>query len=142
MRTSGVFIHVDFPSTGQEDLQLRPRTTSFVWRAKPSPILCIPIVQLAAHFGIPVYTLEATAGFEVDAVDASGVIETHTEEATRVTRQSFYNSTAGEMGAELADAFRSASKKNQGRDDERQRGCAQALSRTAPFAPESGTPSW
>ena len=110
VRTSGVFTQVNFPPTGQEDLQLRPRITSFVWRAKPSPILYIPIVQLSMYFGVPMYTIEATAAFEVDAVDASGVIKTYAGEFTQVTKQSLYNSTAGEMGAELADAFRAASK--------------------------------
>ena len=58
-RASQLFTGLDLPpQKGKNDLILRGDIKRFYWKATPSPIAFIPIVNLAAYFGAPVTFIE------------------------------------------------------------------------------------
>ncbi len=112
-RASQLFTGLDLPpQKGKNDLILRGDIKRFYWKATPSPIAFIPIVNLAAYFGAPVTFIEAVVAIQLEVVSTKSgqVVATYERTATREDSYTIYRRTAGEAGAELAEAFRDVAK--------------------------------
>jgi hypothetical protein len=109
LKSSNLASTVSFPPRPErDDLILRGEIKRFGWKAEMNPAVWVPIINLLIYFGLPVYTIDASAALHVQVVDRTGkVVAEYTKHADRSKNYSMYdNVNAGEAGAELADAFR------------------------------------
>ncbi len=112
-RSSQMFAAVDFPIQGdKDDLVLKGEIKRFYWKLTPSPIVFIPIINLLIYFGIPINEAEGVASLRVQLVRAKTgqPIAEYEKSSTRTATYTLYNLKAGEVGSELADAFRDVAK--------------------------------
>jgi len=76
-----------------------------------SPLQYIPFLNLLLFFGIPAGDLQGDAQIVITATDSSGnVLGVYDKSASKNSTFNIYQGKAGEMGAELADAFRDVMK--------------------------------
>lgn len=114
LRASRMFADVDFPaSKAKDDLILKGEVKRFYWQLTTNPIAFIPIINLAIYFGADVYDLEGIATLHVQIVDpkTDQVIGNYERTSQRNASASIYHMKGGELGAELADAFRDVAKR-------------------------------
>ena len=112
-RTSRMFAVVDFPvRRDKDDFIFRGEIKRFYWKATYNPMRFIPGVNLLLLLGIPVYNIDAVAEFKIQLIDGNtGVILVEYDKiATKTETVSLYSGKSGEMGAELAEAFRDVAK--------------------------------
>jgi len=109
LRGSNLFAGVTFPPKAErDDLILSGEVRRFFWKVSMSPIIWIPIFNLAMYFGAPIYDIEAVAQIRLSIVDSKTgrAMGEYTKVAYRENAYSLYSMKAGEAGAELADALR------------------------------------
>lgn len=111
LRASQIFSAVDF-SSGKGDLVLKGKIKRFYWKAKPTVISLIPLVNLALLFGLPEYLMEGVAELHVVIQDGrSGhTLADYDKRSQHIVPITWYDVKAGEVGAELAEAFRDVMK--------------------------------
>jgi len=108
-----MFTAVDFPTQGDKDeLILKGEIKRFYWKLTPSPIVFIPLINLLIYFGIPIHEAEGVATLRVQLVrtKTGQPIAEYEKSSTRTATYTLYNLKAGEVGSELADAFRDVAK--------------------------------
>ncbi len=113
LRSSQMFTAVDFPTQGDKDeLILKGEIKRFYWKLTPSPIVFIPLINLLIYFGIPIHEAEGVATLRVQLVrtKTGQPIAEYEKSSTRTATYTLYNLKAGEVGSELADAFRDVAK--------------------------------
>lgn len=113
LRVSRVFRAVEFPSKSEKnDVIVKGEIKRFYWKLTPNPIALIPVANFAVYFGAPVNRLEGIATLRVQLVNSrTGVtIAEYEKTSTRTDRSTLYELKAGEIGSELAEAFRDVMK--------------------------------
>lgn len=113
LRVSHMFSSIDFPASREkDDLIMKGEIKRFYWKETSNPVRYIPIIHLVLLFGIPIYHIDSVAELNVKIIDAkSGILlSEYDKTSTKEVSVNLYDRKTGEMGAELAEAFRDVMK--------------------------------
>lgn len=105
-RSSSIFDEVDFPVKDTDDLIINGEINKFIWRTDDNwfAVILFPLV----YFGLPVGDYVGAADITLKVIDKKtgqvlGTIRGTGEQRLTCT---LYNMSVGEIGSELAEAFR------------------------------------
>lgn len=109
-KSSGIFEEIDFPAKDTDELVINGEINKFIWRAEDNwfAIVFLPLV----YFGLPVGDYVGEADITLKVIDKKtgrmlGTVQGAGEQRLTCT---LYNSHVGEVGSELAEAFRQSVK--------------------------------
>ncbi|MEW6776239.1 MAG: hypothetical protein AB1405_08095, partial [Bdellovibrionota bacterium] len=111
-RESQVFQATSFPVDPESDVVLKVTIKRFYWKFKIYPTYFLPLIQVIHIFGAPMADILGISELTAKVVHQTSGNEIATYEGKGQLKSvmSMYDMKTGEMGAELADAFRQASK--------------------------------
>jgi hypothetical protein len=105
-RSSGIFDEINFPAKDTDDLIINGEINKFIWREDNNwfAIIFMPLV----YFGLPVGDYVGEADITLKVIDKKtgqvlGTVRGAGEQRLTVT---LYSMSVGEIGSELAEAFR------------------------------------
>ena len=105
-RSSGIFTEVNFPAKDTDDLIIKGEINKFIWREDNNwfAVIFLPLV----YFGLPVGDYVGEADITLKVIDNKtgqvlGTVRGAGEQRLTVT---LYSMSVGEIGSELAEAFR------------------------------------
>lgn len=105
-RSSNIFDEINFPTNETDDLIIKGEINKFIWRAEDNwfAILLFPLV----YFGLPIgdYVGEADITLKVLDKKSGQVLGSVRGAGSQRLSVSLYSMSVGEVGSELAEAFR------------------------------------